>query len=267
MTDKEDLERKLMVDYLQTRAKYFNEDVGNLDKVDGYDCPKCKNKGAIAVLGEHDNKFALDIVMCDCTKIRKTIQLMKQSGLEEMLKKYKLEEFETDEPWQKTIKAKAMGFLQVPVGMFFIGGQSGCGKTFICTAIARKLLYEGRELRYEIWREMSTQLKKNIGDKEYTDLIDQIKKVDILYIDDFLKVPVGDEIGRPSQADLSLALEIINYRYNNKLVTLISSEWTSNEIIGFDEALGSRICEMAGKSNLNIRRDRNKNMRMRAMEL
>ena len=85
MTDKEDLERKLMVDYLQTRAKYFNEDVGNLDKVDGYDCPKCKNKGAIAVLGEHDNKFALDIVMCDCTKIRKTIQLMKQSGLEEML--------------------------------------------------------------------------------------------------------------------------------------------------------------------------------------
>ena len=114
---------------------------------------------------------------------------------------------------------------------------------------------------------MSTQLKKNIGDKEYTDLIDQIKKVDILYIDDFLKVPVGDEIGRPSQADLSLALEIINYRYNNKLVTLISSEWTSNEIIGFDEALGSRICEMAGKSNLNIRRDRNKNMRMRAMEL
>ena len=109
--------------------------------------------------------------------------------------------------------------------------------------------------------------KKNIGDKEYTDLIDQIKKVDILYIDDFLKVPVGDEIGRPSQADLSLALEIINYRYNNKLVTLISSEWTSNEIIGFDEALGSRICEMAGKSNLNILRDRKKNMRMRAMEL
>ena len=83
MTDKEDLERKLMVDYLQTRAKYFNDDVGNLDKVDGYDCPKCKNKGAIAVLGEHDNKFALDIVMCDCTKIRKTIQLMKQSGLED----------------------------------------------------------------------------------------------------------------------------------------------------------------------------------------
>ena len=40
MTDKEDLERKLMVDYLQTRAKYFNDDVGNLDKVDGYDCPK-----------------------------------------------------------------------------------------------------------------------------------------------------------------------------------------------------------------------------------
>ena len=140
MTDKDDLERKLMVDYLQTRAKYFNDDVGNLDKVDGYDCPKCKNKGAIAVLGEHDNKFALDIVMCDCTKIRKTIQLMKQSGLEEMLKKYKLDDFETDESWQKTIKAKAMGFLQVPVGMFFIGGQSGCGKTFICTAIARKLL-------------------------------------------------------------------------------------------------------------------------------
>ena len=33
MTDKDSLERKLMIDYLQTRAKYFNEDVGVFSEV------------------------------------------------------------------------------------------------------------------------------------------------------------------------------------------------------------------------------------------
>ena len=38
--------------------------------------------------------------------------------------------------------------------------------------------------------------------------------------------------------------EIINYRYINKLPIIVSSEYSIDELLNFDEAIGSRIYEM-----------------------
>ena len=149
--------------------------------------------------------------------------------------------------------------------MFFIGGQSGSGKSHLCTAIARELLYAGYEVRYSVWRDESVRLKAVIGDdKQYQSLIDQLKNIDVLYIDDFLKVPIGRDESKPTSADLALALEIINNRYNANRITILSSEWNIKDIIGFDEALGGRIYEMSGSDFcLNIKKDRKRNYRTR----
>lgn len=257
-------------DMVQYRVEAFNSSIGELDKADGYDCPKCKNRGVVAVLTARTSYQqagqAMEIVQCSCQKIRAGIMRMKKSGLEHLLKRYRLENFQTNEPWQGAIKDKAQRFIENPVGLFFIGGQSGCGKTFICTAIARHLLYAGLELRYEMWRDKSVYLKGLIGrPDDYAAAVNELKAVDVLYIDDFLKVPIGVDASKPTSADISLALELVNYRYNAGKTTILSSEWTVNEIAGFDEALGGRIFEMAGEFVLNIKKDRSRNQRLKNM--
>lgn len=58
----------------------------------------------------------------------------------------------------------------------------------------------------------------------------------VLYIDDFLK-------GSVSEADLNLAYQLLNARYNAARRTIISSELSIGEIAGYDEAIAGRIFE------------------------
>jgi DNA replication protein DnaC len=256
----------------QAKADSYNSAEGDRHLIDGYNCEICRNKGYIAVIRERkdirDNDVYEEILTpCKCDKIRKSIMRMKRSGLEEMFKKYRFENYVTEEQWQKSIKDQAMKFAKNPKPVFFIGGQSGCGKTHLCTAIARDLLLAGNELRYILWRDESVKLKSAINDEvKYQSIIEGLKKVEVLYIDDFLKVPIGQDASKPTSADLALALEIINNRYNAKLTTIISSEWNLFDIIGFDEALGGRIYEMAGEENCkNIKKDKTRNYRTKGI--
>ena len=255
--------------FMQMRVDGFNSSPGTLNEQDEYECTICKNKGVIArlVTNERGCRYSQEMYFCKCRPVRASIMRMKRSGLENLLQKYRFENFIASEEWQQNIKAKAERFAAGNGLLFFIGGQSGSGKTHLCTAIARELLYAGRELRYVLWRDESVKLKASIGDDErYQALIDGLKSIDVLYIDDFLKVPIGRDESNPTSADLSLALEIINNRYNNKLITILSSEWNIKDIIAFDEALGGRIYEMSGSDYcLNIKKDRNRNYRTRSI--
>ena len=86
-----------------------------------------------------------------------------------------------------------------------------------------------------------------------------VKTADILYIDDFFKTRRGDFV---STADVNATFKIINYRYNEELATIISSELSLQQIVEIDEALGSRIAEMANHK-IFIERDPKKNYRFR----
>lgn len=252
--------------FMQMRVDGFNSSTGTLNEQDGYECTTCKNKGVIAhlVTNERGCRYSQEIFFCKCRPVRESIMRMKRSGLENLLQKYRFENFITTEEWQRNIKGKAERFAAEPGLTFFIGGQSGSGKTHLCTAIARELLYAGHELRYILWRDESVKLKAAVSDEKYQSLIRELKSINVLYIDDFLKVPIGRDESKPTSADLALALEIINNRYNAKKTTILSSEWNIKDIIGFDEALGGRIYEMSGSDFcLNIKKDRNRNYRTR----
>ena len=64
--------------------------------------------------------------------------------------------------------------------------------------------------------------------------------------------------------DINLAFEILNYRYNNKLKTIISSELLTTELKDIDESLAGRIYEMTQHNNyaLNINRSDATNLRI-----
>lgn len=241
------------------RVKWYNESAGKLNETDGYDCPECKNKGDFWRIDESGSEVR---VACKCQKVRATLRRAQRSGLGNIITQCTFAKFDDSEPWQKVIKEKAMAFCADDESRwFYIGGQVGCGKTFICTAISAHYIKAGREVKYMLWSEDAKKLKSLANDISYQDHIEPYKTVDVLYIDDFLKVKQGEN---PTTADMNLAFEIINHRLlDNKKVTIISSEKLLDELLDYDEATMSRIYEKAGDYKINIRRDKSRNYRLR----
>ena len=255
-------------EYEQFKADGLNASEGNLNDEDGYNCSLCKNKGYIVSVREYSGgSYNQVCTPCKCAQIRKSIMRMKRSGLKDIIKDYTFEKFEDAEPWQKTIKKAAMDYAKEPHGWFFLGGQSGAGKTHLCTAICREFLLSGKSVKYMLWRDDIVKIKGSVTDsEEYSKLIDEFKKVEVLYIDDLFKTgkTADQSHQRPTAADISVAFEIINYRYNNpNLLTIISSELTEDELIDIDEAVGGRIYERA--KAFTIGRDRCRNYRIKSV--
>lgn len=253
-------------EYEQFKVDGLNATEGSRHEEDGYHCNACRNKGYIIRVDElEDGSLHQVCTDCKCVEIRNSIMRMKRSGLKDIIKDYTFDKFEDSEPWQKTIKAAAMEYAKSPDGWFFLGGQSGAGKTHLCTAICRDFLLSGKSVRYMLWRDDIVKIKGAVTDsEEYSKIIDEFKRVDVLYIDDLFKTgkAADQSTQKPTGADISVAFEIINYRYNNpSLLTIISSELTEDELIDIDEALGGRIYERAKAFTIGRSRDRNYRLR------
>lgn len=225
----------------------------------GYQCQICRNKGIVYY--ERDGyEYCRE---CGCMKSRRALQRIKNSGLENQIKKCTFDTFETPQDFQKLIKQKAVDFVENPTGWFFIGGQVGCGKSHICTAIVKAMLDKGKEVRYMQWRDDVTTIKSKANSDEYAQLVTPLKKAEVLYIDDMFKTEKGKQ---PTTADINVAFEILNHRYiNQDLITLISSEKMLIEVAQIDEAIGSRIYEMSNDYDLSIAKDTKKNYRLRGI--
>ena len=251
------------------KAELLNSTIGALDKQDGYSCALCKNKGIIAYPEISELGYSTVVFReCVCMKPRRSLRRLEKSGLKSLIKDYTFARFNVHKPWQGLMLNAARSYAEKPEGWFFVGGQSGSGKTHICTAICRELLLSGRAVIYMLWRDTVAQLKAAVTDeKRYAELINEYKTVDVLYIDDLFKSGRSKEAAaQPTSADINVAFEILNYRYNNPaLLTVISSEYSIGDIISIDEAVGGRIYERTKNGNAcSIKRDRAKNYRLRS---
>ena len=237
-------------EWLEIQVRLSNQSKGELT---GYQCSKCLNKGYI-YFAKDGNLVSRE---CECIKTRHTLKIIHESGLEEQLRKCQLRNFETPEKWQQTMKKTAEDFIKSDTAGFFIGGQTGCGKTHICTAIVGNMIHKGMSARYFVWRDDSTALKPLVNSPEYVRIMRQYKQTDCLYIDDLFK---QEEI---RDADIRLAFELIDYRYRNSMKTIISTEMTDKELIDTDEALAGRILQMCRGFRMVIPKDIRKNYRLR----
>lgn len=251
-------------EHTRRQCEQLNASAG--DKPD-YDCPVCHNKGSVFFVTEDNEICSKD---CSCMAIRNSITRIRTSGLQRLMELYTLEKFRGDTPLQQKMKLCAQRFLNSSDGQwFFAGGQSGAGKSHICTAVSGELLRRGVAVRYMLWKDESTRIKAAVNDRiEYERMINPLKTVEVLYIDDLFK-PVLDETGRrkqPTPGDIQLAFEIINARYISGRVTIISSEWTIEELQRIDPAVGGRIFQMAEKYCLSISPGREKNFRLKGSQ-
>ena len=241
------------------KVQSLNVMAGNLNEVDGYNCDVCRNRGYYFVL--NDNLMETQ-VFCKCMKVRETLRRANKSGLGDILSDFTFDKYEDKEDWQKTIKNAAQAFCKDDEAKwFYIGGQVGCGKTFICTAISAHYIKAGYDLKYMLWMEEAKKLKALVNDVSYQQEIAVFKDVPVLYIDDFLKTKSGEQ---PTPADINLAFEIINHRLiDRNKITIISSERLLDELLQYDEATMSRIYEKTGCYKFNIAKDIKKNYRLR----
>lgn len=238
------------------KCRWFNETLGNLTD---QPCSLCLNRGAIAVV----RNGQMAIKECSCMEHRRSLRRMKQSGLSDLLHECTFERFKVNTSWQQTLLEMTQNFLaQTDSGQWlYLGGQVGCGKTHLCTATAIELSKNGLSVRHMQWRSDIIPLKANVNDANtYAKLINPLKEAQVLYIDDFFKVESGKF---PTPADVNVAFELLNYRYNQRdKVTILSGELTIDQIIAIDEAVGSRIYQKTKGFCGIVAKDPTKNYRL-----
>ena len=252
-------------------AEITNSRQGKLHEEDGYFCDVCKNRGYFkkTVYIRDRNIWANVEPNCECMTVRRNLERLRSCGLKDVIEKYRFDTYHTDEPWQQKVKAMAQDFVQNSAkngSWFFVGGNTGAGKSHICTAICRELILSGKDVRYMMWRDESVRLKALLNDDAaYQNIVRELKEAEVLYIDDLFKSGKGGGSQNVTDADIKLAYEILNYRsMNPAAVTILSSESTLDEIFRMDGATGGRIGERAKGYMINLTGDE-KNYRKKMM--
>lgn len=245
--------------FTQMQIDQYNARPGNLPDVN---CEECKNKGYIAF----EREGFMVCRECKCMKRRKYHAAMKKAGLGDTYKQLTFAAFETPDTWQQAAKRIAERYSRKPNSddWFFIAGQSGSGKTHLCTAICTYLVSADRDVTYIKWAELLPKLEQTrYKEEEQARIMAEIKAADVLYIDDFLK---SMENVKPTRTELFYAFRIIDDRYCSGKKTMISTEFHLEELDKFDAALAGRIYERIGESYIEITMDDSRNMRKRGIK-
>lgn len=129
----------------------------------------------------------------------------------------------------------------------FIYGPPGTGKTMLAAIVANELVARGKSVLFtsvpDLLRDIRATFSK-FGTESY-DIFQAIENVDLLVLDDLGTEKISDWV-------LEQLFIIINCRYNKRLATVITSNYSSNEIVKkmvivdkekrvFDNVSGRRI--------------------------
>lgn len=208
-----------------------------------YECPLCKDTGWIEYEDERGYAYSKK---CECWAIRESRRMIQNSGISEEFRRMRFSSFDTRANEILTrAKRTAMAYVQnfpeqehCRSNSILFCGQVGSGKTHLGVSICNSLLETGVAITYMPYRNAVTKMKQNITDERgYSKEIDKYATARVLYIDDLLK-------GKITESDINILYELINHRYMNNLPLIISTEYLAEQLLGFDEAIGSRIIEM-----------------------
>ncbi len=228
-------------------------------------CDICNDTGFVEIRDEHG---VIRMRPCYCVKLQQAKKRLEDSGL---VRAFKDKSFDTflvgDNKVLKGAKDISRRYVDVikesylcdsnenKLPSLMLCGQSGAGKTHLGTACSKELLDGGIPVIYMGYREEIRKLKTMVTDNQaFSTEMNKYKNAKVLFIDDFLK-------GKNSEADVNTLYELINYRYNNNLPVILSTEKKPLEIMEFDEAIGGRLVEMA-KGYIVVFSDQKSNYRI-----
>lgn len=186
-------------------------------------------------------------------KLEQVERSLDESGLRGAIKEKTFDTFIAREPWQKKAKGICERFAADPEGWLFLSGPTGCGKTHLCTAVVGSLIEKRIPVRYMLYRDEMSRLKY-AEREDRNNILRTFKTAGVLYIDDLFKRGATD-------AELRIMFELLDFRYRGNLMTIVSTELSSDELINMDEAIAGRIIEKSTKVLINAKAGRNYRLR------
>lgn len=223
-------------------------------------CEKCRNKRMIHYFDWETGYEWVEY--CECYPALKAMRNIRKSGLGEYIKNLTFANFERKAEYQKQMYDLAQEFFHSNGQSWFaIFGQTGAGKTHICTALCGELLNRGQSLIYLRWAVEIKRIKMlGGGSNGYVDEMDKIFAHDVIYIDDLFKCSRGRT---PTDAEIDIAFELIDNALSQRKILILSGETTLEQIRDIDEATAGRIKKECGKYLLQIKHDADKNYRLK----
>jgi len=140
---------------------------------------------------------------------------------------------------------EALNFAQSPEGWLILVGINGCGKTPLAVAIANYRLQAGQPALFIVVAEFLDHLRSTFSPESrvsYDQLFESAKNAPLLILDDF------GEQSTTSWAQEKL-YQVINYRYNARLATVITTSYSLDEI---ENRISSRLVDPRISLVLNI---------------
>lgn len=139
----------------------------------------------------------------------------------------------------------ALSFARSPEGWLVLMGVNGCGKTHLAAAIANHLRQENKSVLLIVVPDLLDYLRSTFSPESrvsYDELFEKIKRAPVLILDDF-----GEQSATPwAQEKL---YQLINYRYNARLATVITTCLSLDEI---ESRVSSRMVDPSLSLVLNI---------------
>jgi len=130
----------------------------------------------------------------------------------------------------------ALDFAKSPEGWIVFQGVNGCGKTHLAAAIANYRLQAGQPVKFVVVPDFLDHLRSTFSPESavsYDQLFEEVKNTPLLILDDF-----GEQSTTPwAQEKL---YQVINYRYNARLATVITTCCSLDEI---EDRISSRLVD------------------------
>ncbi len=143
----------------------------------------------------------------------------------------------------------AFDFAKAPEGWLVFMGVTGCGKTHLAAAIVNYCYQAGKPALFVVVAEFLDHLRSTFSPESrtsYDQLFERVKKAPLLVLDDF-----GEQSSTPWA--LEKLYQIINYRYNARLATVITTRSSLQEILeGIESSVSSRLVDPKISTPFNI---------------
>lgn len=202
-----------------------------------YACKACRDTG-----------YTDDGRMCPCFKKALTMEAFRCGGIGHLADKQSFENFslayyqgEDREQMQRNLTAArdyAETFLPGRSGNLLMIGHTGLGKTHLSTAIARRVIERGFDVRYESAQNIISAYEHDrfhSGRGEADFQADPYERCELLVMDD-----LGTEF--QTSFSVSCLYNLINTRLNRGLPTVISSNLSPADIRArYDDRIASRL--------------------------
>jgi len=193
----------------------------------------CKNKveGMVYYPKLEDDKLVFNYVACKYKKKYDKEQEEIKSKFYEMpydIKLARMSNIDVDKPRANIIKWLKKfydNYKKNPIQKgLYLHGSFGSGKTYMISALLNELSKDGYNVIVVYYPELLRSLKESFNNEDYGERIEEIKRCDLLLIDD-----IGAETTSSWNRDEILGT-ILQYRMDNKLSTFFTSNLTLDEL-------------------------------------